>query len=67
MQDIAEAFWLLDVRHVAGLLEDHPLRARDPLVDGPDDQRGRLVITSGDEQGGDVDPMELIGDVPVLQ
>ena len=35
---------LLDMRHVARLLEDRPLRARYPLVDLPDDQRRRLVV-----------------------
>jgi hypothetical protein len=48
---VQERLGLLDVRHMARLLEDHPLRARNALVDLPDDERGRLVVSAGDKEG----------------
>jgi hypothetical protein len=35
---------LLDVRHVARLLEEHPLGSGNPLLDLADDERRRLVV-----------------------
>ena len=41
-----ECLRLLDVRHVARLLEDRPLGAGDAVVDLINDQRRRLVVTA---------------------
>jgi hypothetical protein len=49
---------------VARLFEELPLRARDAVADLPDDERRRLVVAVGDEEGRCRDLVEPIGDVP---
>ena len=61
------AVGLLVVRHVAGLLEDDPLRLRDALGhEGHLCRRGLVVSATGDERG-DLDVTESCADVPVAQ
>ena len=64
---LAESLWFLDMRHVAGLFEQHPLRAGNLFLDRADDQRRSLVVLARHQQSWCDDLVELIGDVPVLQ
>lgn len=46
-----ESRWLLDMRHVRTVLEEHPLGVRDARLDRSNDGRRRLVVGSAQEQG----------------
>src|SRR5439155_9968720 len=58
---------LLEVRHVRALLEDHPLGARDPLVERLDQLRSALVMPTRGDQRRDADLAEPADHVPALQ
>ena len=64
---LAETLWLLNVRHVARLVEQDPFRTGDLLVNGVHDQRSRLVVLTRHEQRRRSDLVQLIGDIPILQ
>jgi hypothetical protein len=52
---------------VAALLESHPLRARDPVKERRDDIVLCGVVPSVDDETGNVDPVQLVDDVPLFQ
>src|SRR4029078_103688 len=52
LEDLAEAFRLLDRGHVRAVLEDDPLGAADAVGDRADHRGGReIVATRGEEYG----------------
>lgn len=59
-----ETFPLLDVRHVTGLAELHPLRLLDLVEVRLHHKVGSLIVSSVDEQGLHFDVVDLIPNVP---